>query len=153
MQRLTRPSRQCQVKITWLSQPSERAQQRIQCRCTLGINDQRSFARRCICCACHWMHEEAALRPSSKSCSHCFKWSGIALFLTIPFRPPSRPHCTFYLPLPEDALPAGGKETQVGLVHNVFWTEPKGKGLLYTHVRHVAHLTLTQPQNAFSLPL
>ena len=30
---------------------------------------------------------------------------------------------------------AGGKETQVGLVHNVFWTEPQGKGLLYTHVK------------------
>jgi beta-glucosidase/6-phospho-beta-glucosidase/beta-galactosidase len=29
----------------------------------------------------------------------------------------------------------GGKTTAVGIVHNVFWTEPKHKGLLYTHVK------------------
>ncbi|DBB01829.1 hypothetical protein WJX77_006999 [Trebouxia sp. C0004] len=29
----------------------------------------------------------------------------------------------------------GGKDVLVGLVHNVFWTEPKGTGILYAHVR------------------
>ena len=27
----------------------------------------------------------------------------------------------------------------VGLVHNVFWTEPKGTGILYAHVRYAQH--------------
>ena len=31
----------------------------------------------------------------------------------------------------------GGKDVLVGLVHNVFWTEPKGTGILYAHVRYV----------------
>jgi hypothetical protein len=29
----------------------------------------------------------------------------------------------------------GGATTAVGIVHNVFWLEPKGQGLLYAHVR------------------
>ncbi|KAL3135656.1 hypothetical protein ABBQ38_006135 [Trebouxia sp. C0009 RCD-2024] len=29
----------------------------------------------------------------------------------------------------------GGKDVMVGLVHNVFWTEPKGTGIMYAHVR------------------
>jgi hypothetical protein len=29
----------------------------------------------------------------------------------------------------------GGETTAVGIVHNVFWLEPKGEGLLYAHVR------------------
>ncbi|KAK9814269.1 hypothetical protein WJX72_003165 [[Myrmecia] bisecta] len=32
------------------------------------------------------------------------------------------------------ALP-GGKDVQVGIVHNVFWVEPRGSGPLYAHVR------------------
>lgn len=34
-----------------------------------------------------------------------------------------------------DCMLAGGKDVMVGLVHNVFWTEPKGTGILYAHVR------------------
>jgi len=34
-------------------------------------------------------------------------------------------------------LCAGGSEVQVGVVHNVFWTEPKSKGPLYTHVKYI----------------
>ena len=30
---------------------------------------------------------------------------------------------------------SGGKDVMVGLVHNVFWTEPKGTGIMYAHVR------------------
>ena len=30
---------------------------------------------------------------------------------------------------------AGGDKVEVGLVHNVFWTEPKSHGPLYAHVR------------------
>ncbi len=30
----------------------------------------------------------------------------------------------------------GGKDVLVGLVHNVFWTEPKGTGIMYAHVRY-----------------
>ena len=29
----------------------------------------------------------------------------------------------------------GGDTTAVGIVHNVFWLEPKGQGPLYAHVR------------------
>lgn len=29
----------------------------------------------------------------------------------------------------------GGATTAVGIVHNVFWLEPKGSGPLYAHVR------------------
>jgi beta-glucosidase/6-phospho-beta-glucosidase/beta-galactosidase len=29
----------------------------------------------------------------------------------------------------------GGSSVEVGVVHNVFWTEPKSKGVLYTHVK------------------
>jgi hypothetical protein len=29
----------------------------------------------------------------------------------------------------------GGETTAVGIVHNVFWLEPKGQGPLYAHVR------------------
>ena len=32
-------------------------------------------------------------------------------------------------------MPAGGKDVMIGLIHNVFWTEPKGYGPLYAHVR------------------
>ena len=35
---------------------------------------------------------------------------------------------------------AGGSEVEVGVVHNVFWTEPKRHGLLYTHVRYAPHM-------------
>lgn len=31
----------------------------------------------------------------------------------------------------------GGAEVAVGIVHNVFWLEPKGTGPLYAHVRWV----------------
>lgn len=36
-----------------------------------------------------------------------------------------------------DAIKAmrGGEDTAVGIVHNVFWLEPKGDGLGYTHVK------------------
>lgn len=36
-----------------------------------------------------------------------------------------------------DAIKAmpGGNTTAVGIVHNVFWLEPKGSGPLYAHVR------------------
>ena len=33
----------------------------------------------------------------------------------------------------------GGQDVAVGLVHNVFWTEPKGTGLHYAHVRSAVH--------------
>lgn len=32
----------------------------------------------------------------------------------------------------------GGKECAVGIVHNVFWLEPKGDGLAYSHVKCAA---------------
>ena len=31
----------------------------------------------------------------------------------------------------------GGRDVLIGLIHNVFWTEPKGYGPLYAHVRCV----------------
>ena len=34
-----------------------------------------------------------------------------------------------------ECVRAGGKDVLVGIVHNVFWTEPKGTGILYAHVR------------------
>ena len=34
---------------------------------------------------------------------------------------------------------AGGQDVLVGIVHNCFWTEPKGSGILYAHVRSVLH--------------
>ncbi len=32
------------------------------------------------------------------------------------------------------AMPGGG-DVEVGLVHNVFWMEPKGSGPFYSHVK------------------
>ena len=43
---------------------------------------------------------------------------------------------------------AGGSEVEVGVVHNVFWTEPKRHGLLYTHVRCAPHLCKARQRNA-----
>ncbi len=34
------------------------------------------------------------------------------------------------------AMP-GAENVAIGIVHNVFWLEPKGKGPLYFHVRRV----------------
>ena len=36
------------------------------------------------------------------------------------------------------AMP-GAENVAIGIVHNVFWLEPKGKGPLYFHVRRVLH--------------
>lgn len=38
------------------------------------------------------------------------------------------------------ALP-GGKDVQIGLIHNVFWTEPKGHGWRYAHARATIRLS------------
>ncbi len=40
------------------------------------------------------------------------------------------------------AMP-GAENVAIGLVHNVFWLEPKGKGPLYFHVRRGLSLRLT----------
>ena len=37
------------------------------------------------------------------------------------------------------AMP-GAENVAIGIVHNVFWLEPKGKGPLYFHVRRVPQL-------------
>ena len=36
----------------------------------------------------------------------------------------------------------GGEATAVGIVHNVFWLEPKGDGLGYSHVKCAAYTPL-----------
>ncbi len=43
-----------------------------------------------------------------------------------------RSHAAAYKAL--KAMP-GAEDVAVGIVHNVFWLEPKGKGPLYFHVR------------------
>lgn len=39
---------------------------------------------------------------------------------------------------------AGGDKVKVGICHNVWWIEPKSKGLLYMHTRY-------RPRSAHSL--